>query len=286
MAAVLAGGPGAVVSHRSAAALHGLDGLAGGRAAGGQQGRADHRPGGATGNPDITVARHRYNRIAGATVHRSSLSLDRVDVDSVQGIPVTTVTRTIVDLAAVVDLDTLELVVESALRSHRTTLDHLANRLDALARRGRPGVARLRRALARRGHARATDSALETRFVQLLRRAGLPDGSRHFAVSDDEGLIGYVDFAYPASKVLIELDGLGTHGTDRALAHDLRRQNRLGLRLPGWTLLRFTWHQVVDRGDEVVAVLRQALADQVPARTGRAGHARRGEAQGDRRAGG
>lgn len=65
------------------------------------------------------------------------------------------------------------------------------------------------------------------------------------------------DFAAPDQRVVIELDGLATHGTARALRADLARQNFLVLQ--GWTVLRFTWADVLESPDLVVAAVREAL---------------------------
>jgi very-short-patch-repair endonuclease len=102
----------------------------------------------------------------------------------------------------------------------------------------------------------ATESELETRFVQLLRRAGLPEPVRQYEVYDGFALVGRIDFAYPDRRLAIELDGLGAHA-DR-FQRDRTRQN--GLVLMGWTVLRFTWADVVDRPEYVLAALTSALA--------------------------
>ncbi len=115
--------------------------------------------------------------------------------------------------------------VASRLRSTR-----LAGR-DALARRGREGPAALMRVLARRQES-ANGSDLETRFEQLCRTAGVSGLRRQVPIGP------YVtDFADPARRVVVELDGLETHATSQALQADLTRQNFLVLQ--GWTVLRF-----------------------------------------------
>lgn len=240
MAAVLAGGPGTVVSHRAAARLHGLDGAFGELV-------------------EVTVDRcHNYRSHPGVTVHRGD-PVGALDVERVEHIPVTTVTRTLIDLGTKVDIETLELALESGLRCRRTSLRLLRQRLDALGSRGRPGVAAIRRVLALRGEAPATGSAMETRYVQLLRRAELPEGIRQYVVSEGGRFVAKADFAHPEEHVLVELDGWQTHGTPGALRDDLDRQNAILLALPGWTLLRYTWDEIVHHPEQVIAQQRQAL---------------------------
>ena len=232
-AACLSAGPAAVGSHRSAAALWRLDGVP-------------------PGTLELSVlAANGYRRHA---VHRVG-HLAAVDVTRVDGIPVTALARTLVDLGAVVGDAELERAVESALRQG-LSLRRLEWRLDALCVRGRPGPDALRRVLHRRRAAVATESELETRFVQLVRDAGLPQPERQYEVRDGLRRVGRIDFAYPERRLAIELDGYGPHA-DR-FQSDRTRQNRLVLL--GWTVLRFTSADVVERPDQVAAALTTALA--------------------------
>lgn len=109
------------------------------------------------------------------------------------------------------------------------------------------GPAALLRVLARRQEP-ANDSDLETRFEQLCRAAGVDGLRRQVRIGP------YVaDFADPDRRVVVELDGLETHATSRALQADLVRQNFLVL--SGWTVLRFTWDDVARRTAAVAATL-------------------------------
>jgi very-short-patch-repair endonuclease len=115
----------------------------------------------------------------------------------------------------------------------------------------------LRRVLDRRPPAAAaTDSELETRFLQLVRDAGLPQPQRQYEVRDGTGFIARIDFAYRDRRLAIELDGFGPHA-DR-VERDRTRQNPLVLL--GWTILRLTWADVVEGPASVVSVLRGAAA--------------------------
>lgn len=246
MAAVLAGGDGTLVSHMAAGALHGLEGVT--RQA-----------------VEVTMARRRGARsLPGVIVHRSP-HLERVDMDKVDRVPVTTVTRTLIDLGAVADRDTLERAVESALRSRQTSTRLLRQRLASVGAKGRAGTATLRMVLADRLDAPPTGSELETRFVQLCRRAGLPTPLRQHAVVTGGGL-PRCDFAFERARVLVELDGYATHGSPADHRRDLRRQNAILLARQGWVLLRYSWDDVVHHPADVVADLREALSIHVPVR--------------------
>lgn len=225
MAAVLGAGTRAAVSHRTAAALLRLDGVA-------------------EGVIELSVPSSR--RYRGALTHRTD-DLSQADITCVDGIPCTTATRTCVDLGAVVGDEVVERAFECAVRRGLTTPDYAARRARALARRGREGPAALLRVLAGRQEA-ANGSDLETRFEQLCRAAGVLGLRRQVRIGP------YVtDFADPARRVVVELDGLETHSTSRALQADLTRQNFLVLQ--GWTVLRFTWDDVTGRSAAVIATL-------------------------------
>lgn len=242
MAAVLMNGRGAVASHRAAAALHGMEGVHAGLLEVTVPGR------------NVTRRRSIPFRV---DAHRTG-SLAPRDVEVVDGIPVTTPTRTLLDLGAVVDAGSLELALESGLRRGRTSLRYLVRRLGEIGRRGRRGTASIRSLLAR--HAGApTESELETRFLQLLRRSGLPPGIGQFEVHHGGRLVARVDRAFPDKGVLVELDGYGHHGTPADHRRDLRRQNQLQLAMPGHVLLRFGWADVVATPALTLAQLSRAL---------------------------
>jgi very-short-patch-repair endonuclease len=225
MVAVLAAGPGAAASHRSAAALLGLDGV---------------------DQATVEVSVPPERRYPGALTHRTS-DLALFDVTRIEDIPCTTGTRTCVDLGAVVDEGVVERAFECAVRRGLTTPDYAARRARALARRGRKGPAVLLRVLARRQE-RANGSDLETRFEQLCRASGVKGLLRQVPIGPF-----VADFADLERRIVVELDGLATHATSTALQADLTRQNYLVLQ--GWTVLRFTWEDVTQRQAAVVAAL-------------------------------
>lgn len=230
MAAVLAGPAGTVASHRAAAALAGVW----------------------EGEPvEVTVPPRSSPRLASARVHQAFVAAN--DRGTVDGIPATRIERTLLDLASVVTHDDrLERAVEAALRQGLTNSGRLQGYLADAARPGRPGVARFRKVLGRCSGGRPTGSELEVRFLQLLRAAGMEEPSRQVEVRVEERRY-FLDFAYPRRRVAIELDGRAHHGFEE----DRRRQNALVL--AGWTLLRFTWADVTERGEATVAAVARLV---------------------------
>ncbi len=202
IAALFAAGPGAALSHRDAAGLHGL------------------RPANHTCT-EITVAKQRAAP-QGVRLHRAALP--PTDVTRVDGLPVTTVERTLVDLAAVLAADHLAKALHEAER-HR--LLHLPSIEAVLARtrsRNGRGHAAMRAALADlRAHGvQLTRSELEVDFAALIREHGLPRARLNVTLDGRE-----VDAWWPEAGVAVELDGWRDHGTRRAFQRDREKGNLL-----------------------------------------------------------
>lgn len=182
MAACLALGPRAVVSHRAAAALWGLDGCE-------------------EGLVELTLGGVGERRLRGVRMHRTR-SLPVADRTQRDGLPITRVARTLIDLAAVVEEEPLEAALDSALREGLISVAHLDRRLGALGSKGRRGAERLRRLVdERRGDARPADSRRENRLVRHLEAAGLPRPVKQFELRDEGGLIARFDLAYPDARI-------------------------------------------------------------------------------------
>lgn len=237
LARVLAAGPGALASHRSAAALWQLDG-------------SRH------GIPELTIAEgRRHHGPPGVRVHRSR-DLHLVTPATRNGIPTTPVARTLLDLGAVVPAPLLHLAVDDARRRGLADWDALLDVLVAHARRGRRGVGPLRALLQAHGdEVRATDSGFERLVVSSLCSAGLPTPVLQHPV-ELGGRRYRIDLAYPHHRLAIELDG-GDHLRREVWEADHERQNALVL--AGWTVLRFTWREYDRRPAGVVAQVRVAL---------------------------
>jgi very-short-patch-repair endonuclease len=163
-------------------------------------------------------------------------------------LPVTTIAKTVAHLAYALSPDDLVCLLDSALRAG-WSFD--ASSLSA--RRATHLRAAVERADVR------SESALETRARLILVGAGLaPEAVQFHVYSLDDVEIARLDFAWPSCLLAVELDGREHHDDLPALYRDRVRQNDLVL--AGWTVLRFTWYDVVRRPKWVVAQVRAALA--------------------------
>lgn len=224
--------PGSVASHRAAGTLLGLDGVP-------------------SGHVEISVDRLGARAPEGVRIHRS-LDLPTRDRTVINGIPSTSVVRTLIDLSAVCQAAAVELAVEDALRRGMTTVSKLLLRAEELGARGREGPAGLRKILAK-DHGATTDSALESRCLQLLREWGFPDPVRQHVVRDGSRFIARLDLAYPHARLGIECDSFRFH-SGRAV-FDRDREKTALLAALGWTLLRVTRTDI----DRRSSALRSAL---------------------------
>jgi hypothetical protein len=237
LAACLAGGPGAVASHRTAGRLWGLL---------------------ETDVVEITVPRGRLPRPAQVLVHRSG---DLVGAHTTlrEAVPVTNPLRTLVDLGAVVGRGEVEDALDRALVARLVTIAGVEWLLGEVARRGRAGTGVIRSVLDERALGEAPpDGMLEPRMARLLRAASLPPAEYQWVVLDATGrFVGRVDFAYPTDRLALEVDGYGCRASPAAMRHDLARQNALVA--VGWTVLRFTWADVVRTPGRVAATVGAVL---------------------------
>jgi hypothetical protein len=231
MAAVLACGEGAALSHLSAAALW-------------QVWRRR------TTGSDVVVPRQRRAR-PGIRVQWAR-NLDRRDVTTYDGIPVTTVARTLVDLTDVLTSAQLANVIHEA--AFRSRFDLRATH-DAMARAHGRRLRVLRAALcAHHAGSAGTKSGLEDRFLALVRRAGLPEPLTNVGVEVEGGRIE-VDFHWPEWRLCVETDGPG-HARSRTREEDRVRDR--ALHAAGQRVLRFRGDDVDDRPAAVIGALDQA----------------------------
>ncbi len=193
----------------------------------------------------------------GIVIHESALP--SVDVEVVDAISVTTVTRTLIDLGAVVPEHVLEEALDDALRRRLTSIARLRWRLDTLAKQGRPGIAAIRSLLDARPQGQAApDSPLETRFARLRRESGLPEPIPQYGIRDGRENLAVVDFAYPDVRLVIELDSYRWHSGKIRWKYDLARRNRLVAL--GWRVLHVTDDDVKHRPAELIRTIAAALA--------------------------
>jgi very-short-patch-repair endonuclease len=226
MAAVLACGGHAFLSHESAAALY----------------RIRDAEGGAI---DISLLAQSARRRPGINLHRRA-NLDAQDVCRHLNIPVTSPIRTLLDLATLLEPDPLEAAVNEADKRELIDSESLRAALDGYA--GQPGVAALRGLLDRRTLT-LTDSELERRLIPLAAKAGLSAPITQQYINGSR-----VDFYWPELGLVVETDGLRYHRTPAQQTRDrLRDQAHTAA---GLTALRFTHAQVHYEPDHVTEVLR------------------------------
>ncbi len=239
-AAVLACGPDAALSHRSAADLRSLRDSA--RFA-----------------IDVSSPTRRGRGRHGIDAHRGESLLAR-DVERVDAIPCTSVARTLLDLAEVINRRALERACE---RAEILRVFDLRAVDDVLARAaGRPGAARLADVVARlRPGDTLTKSDLEERFLALCRATDLPLPEINAWIAL-EPLGVEADALFRAARVDVELDGRDVHMTPDAFERDRLRDQRL--QVAGWRVLRFTGRQLKDDPLRVAATVRALVAAGAP----------------------
>ncbi|TMK67232.1 MAG: DUF559 domain-containing protein [Actinobacteria bacterium] len=234
MAAVLAGGDGAVLSYRDALAHWGL--------------RPCNRR-----VIEVTVPARTRSR-PGLQFHRARLPADEVTVH--RGIPITTVPRAIFDLAAVEPRRHVERAIHEA--EVRRLWDPLS--LHDLVERhpNSRGVATLKAILAdiTRGLA-ISKQEIQDLLLALLEAAGLPLPltNQYITLGDTTY---EADCAWPQAKLMAELDGRAVHATGRNFESDRGRDRRLAV--AGWLVIRITWRQLQDEPDAVAADIRDLVA--------------------------
>ena len=226
-AAVKACGDGAVLGGLAAAWAWGL-----------LRGRAAPRP--------ETIA-PTVRRVRGVNTRRAR-RIDRREVTTWKGIPITTVARTLVDLAGLLSFDALARACHEAGVRHRTTPAQVEI---VLARcPNRPGARKLKRVL--RGEARVTLSTLEKRFLALLRAVGLPLPETNRPAGTKR-----VDCRWPDHRVTVELDSYRYHSSRHAWEQDRRREREARAR--GDEFRRYTYGDVVEDRRFILAELRSLL---------------------------
>lgn len=205
---------------------------------------------------EVVVPRSRGPLLHGVVVHRS-VDLLASHITVRDALPVTKPLRTMVDLGAVVPWWLVREALDAGVASKLFTVAAVDAERERLSACGRDGCGVLRVVLERSTLTTRSRTKLEARFARLARRHALPAAEFQHRVYAGGRFLGQVDFAYPALKVAIEVDGWETHGAPTAMAADYVRQNKLIN--AGWIVLRFTWHQVTHEQADVAAVVRSAL---------------------------
>jgi very-short-patch-repair endonuclease len=227
--------PNAVISHRTAAELHGFP--------------AAERP---AETCEVILSVHRR---AGRAIQVHLMHLADADVHVGRaGLRLTSPARTALDCLATMPFGAaLDLW---AWVSTRGILDRAALASAVLARRNWYGTPQLRRL----GDLTASGAISQAEFCfhELLRRAALTGWTANVSIVDGDGLIGLADIAFLTQRVIIEIDGFRSHSSQSAFIADRRRQNRLVM--AGYTVLRFTWSDLLNNPDDVITHVRRALA--------------------------
>lgn len=189
---------------------------------------------------------HGRHRVGGLVIHRARW-LDPSDRVVRRGIPVTSVPRTLLDLAAV-DQRELRRVLNEVLRLDLTDAGALAE--VARRYRGHPGRRRLLGLLARDREPRLLRSDLEFRFLELCRRAGLPEPEMNTVVAGYEA-----DAWWPDNDLVVELDGWEYHRDRASFERDRKRDEDLQRR--GIRVVRITWRRLLESPHEVEATIAE-----------------------------
>jgi very-short-patch-repair endonuclease len=199
----------------------------------------------------------RHKRLDGVIGHRSGALFD-ADKTSYRGIPVTTVSRTLIDISGRLTNRQLGQAVDDALRRDILSLEDLRQTAGRLASASGRSMRRVHRILALRipGYD-PLDSDFETRVLRVLTSAGLPVPRQQYPITLDGQLV-HLDLAYPEARLAIELDSWTWHDTRSAVDDD--RWRDASLVKMRWLTLRLT---ITMSDADIVDVVRAALADRL-----------------------
>ena len=239
MSACLARGPSAVLSFASAARIWGLDVAC----------RREART-------EVTVSFTAGHRATEDVIIHRSRHLPQQDRTKLGPLPVTTVNRTIVDLAPRLRAAEIERLVDDSVLSGKTTVPLLLSSLSRSSHHGRTGPTAVRAAL-RPWLAGPLESHLEAEVLRLLLRSGLPAPTLQLEIRDRGRLVARVDFAWPDQQVILEVDGFRYHDGPARFTDDRHRANRLASL--GWTVLATTQKEVRTDATALLEALRRRL---------------------------
>jgi very-short-patch-repair endonuclease len=199
----------------------------------------------------LWIGSRRQPALVGVRYLRDPLS--RRELMRAEGVPVTGFARTVTDCLRFLPESAGARFLDRALQAGWVTQADVVRQAHALVgRRGAPRLAKLAHQASAGAH-----SAAERLAVTLLRRAGLTGWKANLAIVDPAGLIGVGDLVFTKVRLLVEIDGWAFHSAPDQFQRDRSRQNRLVA--AGWTVLRFTWLDLTERPDHVVATIRAML---------------------------
>lgn len=241
MAAVVSATEPAAASHRTAAYLWGM---------------MDRSP------QQIEVVSPRHQRVKRlAFVVHESKDIRTSDIVLIDQIPVTSAVRTVVDLGASAHLGVVARCLDSGLRTGLYSLSDVEEFVRRVAKRGRVGVGVIRPLIEERKLWKGiTESPLEDKFRSVVATSPLPMPDAQIVVSRPSGeFVGRYDFGYPRCMAIFELDSEGWHMDPVSFQRDREKQNMA--QVLGWTVYRFTWRQLNDDPQSVIAVLASVLTE-------------------------
>ena len=236
MAASLWVGENGAVGRATAAALYRLDGFAPPVAI------------------DVVTPRELKSRQRLLNVRRTPFWIDE-DRTEVGGIGITSIQRTLIDVAGNVGEERLEIALEDALRRRLTDPERIMRRLDMLPanQRGRVTLTRL---LTERGAKRPAESGLEVKVIRLLREEGYPPPLRQKVLDDDGRFVGRVDLVWPERRLVLEVDSFRFHSGRQAWDRDRERRN--ALTALGWVVLHVTSKMLDEQQEPLLRDLARA----------------------------
>lgn len=232
LAGVLACGEGAVLSHRSAAAHWGLT-------------RVEQRL------IDVSAPRSR-ERTNGVRLHRPRL-LHPIDVTVHESVPITTVSRTLLDLAGAVPFGVLERAFNQAMVIDRLDTDEMRGAIDRAGRKRGIRAAKQIFAMLDPQAPVLTHEGVEERMLSLIRRSRLPVPEINSYVEDEQ-----VDFFWRPQRLVVETDGRAVHLQPLAFERDRARDRKLQLK--GYDVFRFTYEDITARPEQSIRTIRAALS--------------------------
>jgi hypothetical protein len=238
----LAVGLGALVSHEAAAELHGVPNVIRNRVV-------------------LVNAHGHHHRLPGVIVHQLNdvLPEHRTSVD---GLPITTPARTIVDLAAVVHPARLLPIVEGTHHARIASYAEVGVCMTSIARRGKPGIRHLARVLDKLTATKGvTMSKLERLLLELILGAGLPRPVSQYVFAGRLFTNGCVDAAYIDAKLVIEADGRAWHTRIADVKRDRDRDNEAARQ--GWQTLRLLWEHITADPRETAALIRDVRRERL-----------------------
>lgn len=230
---------GAVVSHESAARIHGMS------------------PVPKVAQPSVTVPHRGTYTFPGLTVHQSTDLLPE-HIVTINTLRVTSSVRTLLDLAKVLRGKRLGRIVDSSLAGGIVDFDELVDLYFALTRQGKKGMRQMGQILGERAdEKRVPETVIETMLFRLLVDAGIKRPVKQFHAPWLERVDGRVDFAYVDEQIVMEADSRRWHGLFDAFNIDRRRD--IAAQLAGWIVLRITWQMITEEPAFVVGSVRRAL---------------------------